>query len=272
MAENTQHSAISDLSVRRLGAPGERPTVLILGGTSEGRELARALADEPGLHVLSSLAGRTASPQMPPGEVRIGGFGGAAGLADYLRAQRIAMVIDATHPFAATMGDNAERACRATGVPLLRLERPAWRAGAGDRWTEVADWDQAAEIVGNTARRALLALGRRELAPFAALDHVWFLVRSVEPPQPMPPFRQAELLLARGPFTLAGERGLLAGYRIDTIVCRNSGGGAADAKLVAARELGVRVVMRRRPARPTDLPMVATVGEAVAWVRSLRAR
>jgi precorrin-6A/cobalt-precorrin-6A reductase len=263
---------MSDREVPRLGTTEEGPTVLILGGTSEGRELARALADKPGLCVVSSLAGRTQSPRMPPGEVRIGGFGGANGLADYLRARRIAIVIDATHPFAATIGDNARRACRAAGVPLLRLERPAWRAGAGDRWTEVADWDEAARIVGATARRVLLALGRRELAPFAALDHVWFLVRSVEPPQPMPPFRQVELVLDRGPFALDGERMLLAGHGIDTIVCRNSGGRSADAKLVAARELGLRVVMRRRPARPADLPTAATVDEAVAWVCSLRAR
>jgi precorrin-6A/cobalt-precorrin-6A reductase len=270
MSETTDHPAASPLTTPLAGAPGEALAVLVLGGTSEGRELARALADEPGLRVLSSLAGRTASPRMPSGEVRIGGFGGAGGLADYLRAQHISMVIDATHPFAATMAENAERGCRAAGVPLLRLERPAWRPTAGDNWTEVEDWDAAAAIIGANGRRVLLALGRRELALFAELDHVWFLVRAVEPPAPMPAFRQSELLLARGPFALDGERHLLARYRIDTIVCRNSGGGAADAKLVAARELDIRVVMRCRPARPAGLPTAATVGEAVAWVRSLR--
>ncbi len=156
-------------------------------------------------------------------------------------------------------------------MALLRLERPAWRPISGDDWIEVDDWPEAAELVGRTARRVLLAVGRRELAAFAAIDHVWYLVRSVEPPNPMPPFRQAEFLLARGPFALNGERSLLALHRIDTIVCRNSGGSAADAKLVAARELGIRVAMKRRPARP-DVPIVASVAEAVSWVRSLTAR
>jgi precorrin-6A/cobalt-precorrin-6A reductase len=244
---------------------------LVLGGTSEGRDLARALADEPGIRVVSSLAGRTANPRLPPGEVRIGGFGGADGLAAYLREQAIGAVVDATHPFAATMGRNAAVACRQAVVPLLRLERPAWRPIPGDDWTEVGDWDEAAEFVGRKARRVLLAVGRRELAAFAALDHVWYLVRSVEPPNPMPPFRQAEFLLARGPFALNRERSLLAQHRIDTIVCRNSGGSAADAKLVAARELGIRVAMKRRPPRP-DVPTVASVAGAVSWVRSLTAR
>jgi precorrin-6A/cobalt-precorrin-6A reductase len=258
-------------TIPRATARGADLTVLVLGGTSEGREIARVLADEPGFRIVSSLAGRTASPLLPPGEVRIGGFGGADGLTAYLRLRRIGAVIDATHPFASTMGANADKGCRQAGVPLLRLERPAWRPVAGDDWIEVDDWDEAADVVGKTFRRVLLALGRRELAPFAALGHVWFLVRSVEPPNPTPGFALAEFLLARGPFPLNGERDLLAGRRIDAIVCRNSGGSAADAKLVAARELGVPVVMKRRPARP-DLPNAASVSEAVAWVRALRAR
>jgi precorrin-6A/cobalt-precorrin-6A reductase len=244
---------------------------LVLGGSSEGHDLARALAGEPDIRVVSSLAGRTANPRLPPGEVRIGGFGGADGLADYIGEHGIDVVIDATHPFAATMGQNAEAGCRQAGVPLLRLERPAWRPIAGDDWIEVGDWDEAAEFVGSNARRVFLALGRRELGPFAALGHVWFLVRSVEAPNPMPPFGQAEIVLARGPFTLDGERNLLAAHRIDTIVCRNSGGSAAHAKLAAARELGIRVVMRRRPPRP-DLPTAASVTEAIAWLRSRSGR
>ncbi|MGH7031435.1 MAG: cobalt-precorrin-6A reductase [Stellaceae bacterium] len=258
-----------DLTTPRAGAD---LIVLILGGTSEGFGLARALTHEPELRVISSLAGRTANPRLPRGELRIGGFGGADGLAAYLSSNRIGLVIDATHPFAATMGANAERGCRQAGVPLLRLERPAWGPIAGDDWTEIDDWDEAAAVVGRISRRVLLAVGRRELSPFAALDHVWFLVRSVDPPSPMPAFRQAELLLARGPFALDGERGLLAGHRIDTIVCRNSGGSAADAKLVAARELGLRVVIRRRPPRPAGVPLAASVSEASLWVRSRRAR
>jgi precorrin-6A/cobalt-precorrin-6A reductase len=242
--------------------------VLILGGTTEGYALAEALAGRPGLGVTSSLAGRTSNPRRPKGDLRIGGFGGAEGLAFHLREAQVGAVIDATHPFARRMGWNAAAACAEAGVPLLRLERPAWVAGEGDRWNEVDDWDEAATLVGQTARRALLALGRQELAPFAGLDAVWFLIRSVDPPDPMPPFAQAELLLARGPFTLEGERELLRSRGVDTIVCKNSGGGATDSKLIAARESGIRVVMRRRPPRP-DTPRAATVAEAVAWVNGL---
>jgi precorrin-6A/cobalt-precorrin-6A reductase len=244
---------------------------LVLGGTTEGYELGRALTDTPGIRVVSSLAGRTAAPRLPIGEVRIGGFGGAAGLAAYLRENGVGAVIDATHPFAATMGQNAASGCAQAGVPLLRLERPAWRPSAGDKWIDVADWDEAARVVGQAAVRVLLAVGRQELDAFAALDHVWFLVRSVDRPNPMPPFRQAEVLLARGPFDLTGERELLVARHIDTIVCKNSGGSGADAKLVAARELGIRVVMRRRPKRP-EVPAVHSTVDAVGWLRSLRAR
>ena len=243
----------------------ERQAVLILGGTTEGYALAGTLAPLAGLRVVSSLAGRTASPRHPPGELRIGGFGGAAGLAAYLPAERIAAVIDATHPFAARMGWNAAEACRDAGVPLLRLERPAWTQVPGDRWEEVDDWDEAARTLAARARRVLLARGRQELAPFAGLDDIWFLIRSVDAPDPLPPFAQAEVKLARGPFTLDDERDLLRTHGIDTLVCKNSGGTATDAKLAAARLLGVRVVMRRRPVRPA-LPTVATVAAAVAWL------
>ena len=202
----------------------DRPAVLILGGTTEGYALAAALAKLAGLRVVSSLAGRTASPRHPPGELRIGGFGGAAGLEAYLRAGRITAVIDATHPFAARMGWNAAEACAVAGVPLLRLERPAWTPAPGDRWDEVDDWDEAARLLANRSRRVLLALGRQELDPFAGLDDVWFLIRSVDAPNPMPPFAQAEVVLARGPFTLADEADLLRTRGIDTLVCKNSGG------------------------------------------------
>jgi precorrin-6A/cobalt-precorrin-6A reductase len=207
-------------------------------------------------------------PRLPAGEVRIGGFGGSAGLGAFLIDRKISTVVDATHPFAATMGWNAAGACRAKGVPLLRLERPAWLPVEGDCWQQVGEWTEAAEIVAREARRVLLAIGRQELDAFAAVETVWFLIRSVEAPDPMPPFRQAELLLARGPFELTGERELLACRRIDTIVCKNSGGTATEAKLTAARELGIRVVMQRRPLRP-ETPTVGTVPEALAWLTAL---
>ncbi|CAH2601116.1 Precorrin-6A reductase [Rhodovastum atsumiense] len=251
-----------------MSVPDPALAVLILGGTTEGYALAAALADRPGMRVVSSLAGRTANPRHPAGELRVGGFGGPDALAEWLRRERIGAVIDATHPFASRMGWNAAAACAAAAIPLLRLERPAWQPGPGDRWQEVPDWAEAASRVGATARHVLLALGRQELAPFAGLDHVRFLIRSVDPPDPMPPFAQAELLLARGPFTEADEVALLQGRGIDTIVCKNSGGTATDAKLAAARRLGVRVIMRQRPPRP-DLHTVATVAAAFEWVEEV---
>jgi precorrin-6A/cobalt-precorrin-6A reductase len=242
-------------------------TILLLAGTTEGTALAQGLADRTDLAVISSLAGRTRTPRLPPGAVRVGGFGGAAGLAAYLAEHGIDIVIDATHPFASRMGWNAMTACRTAGIPLLRLERPAWRPVPGDRWIGVEDWPAAAEAVRGRSRRVLLALGRQELAPFAGLDAVWFLIRSVEPPAPMPPFAQAELMLARGPFDLADERRLLTEHRIDTIVCKNSGGTATEGKLTAARELGIEVVMKQRPPRPVA-PTVGSVGEALDWLES----
>lgn len=243
--------------------------ILILGGTTEAYALADALAGWEDLHVISSLAGRTTDPRLPRGETRIGGFGGPEGLAAYLRAQGIRAAIDATHPFAAAMARNAFEGCRAAGVPLLRLERPAWVAAPGDLWEPVADWDQAvAALRRGGSRRVLLALGRQELASFEGLDGIWFLVRMVTAPDPMPALRSAELLLARGPFDLAGERALLDAHAIDTIVCKNSGGQATEAKLIAARERGIRVVMRERPSRPL-LPTVATPGAAIEWLRAL---
>jgi len=242
--------------------------VLVLGGTGEGHALARALVEAGKFHVVSSLAGRTKSPRLPPGELRLGGFGGAEGLARYLSTSRIDALVDATHPFAATMGRHAAEAARAQGVPLLRLERPPWRAVAGDNWREVEDWEEAVAVLRASARRVFLAIGRQELAAFAPLAQVWFLIRAVERPDPMPPFAQAEVLLARGPFALEDERRLLVSHRIDTVVCKNSGGSAAEAKLTAARELGLGVVMRRRPVRPS-LPTVSSTEEALAWLAAL---
>jgi precorrin-6A/cobalt-precorrin-6A reductase len=250
--------------------PDADPGLLVLGGTTEGYALAATLAGQAGLRVISSLAGRTANPRLPAGACRIGGFGGPEGLVAYLCAAHIAAVVDATHPFASRMGWNAAAACAATGTRLLRLERPAWQPGPGDRWHPVADWDEAADVVGRIARHALLALGRQEIAAFAPLDHVRFLIRTVDPPDPMPAFAQAELLLGRGPFQEDEEYKLLQSRRIDAVVCKNSGGTATDGKLAAARRLGIPVVMRRRPPRP-DTPRAATVAEAIAWVRSLAA-
>lgn len=245
--------------------------VLILGGTGDAASLAESLAQaETGWHVISSLAGRVGNPRLPPGEVRIGGFGGALGLADYLRVQGIAALVDATHPFARRMGWNAAAAAHEAGVPLLRLGRPPWQAGPGDRWTEIDDWDAAVALLRTRPRRVFLALGRQELAPFATLADTSFVIRSVEQPDAGLRFADAQFVLARGPFRLEDERTLLREHRIDCIVCKNSGGEATFAKLLAAREMGIEVIMQRRPPRPV-VPEVADAAGAIAWLRALPA-
>ena len=238
--------------------------ILVLAGTAEAAELARHLAvAAPGAEVVVSFAGLSPSRPELPGRVRVGGFGGPAGLAAYLRAEAIGAVVDATHPFAARMRWHAAEACAAAGVTRVRLERPPWVPTPGDRWEEVANVEAAAGALG-PARRVFLTIGRRELAPFAALTGSWYLVRSITPPSPMP-LASAEVLLARGPFTVDGERELLRSRAIDAVVTKNSGGPAAQAKLAACRELGIRVVVVRRPPSPAG-PHVGTVEAALAWV------
>jgi precorrin-6A/cobalt-precorrin-6A reductase len=236
--------------------------VLILGGTGEARELAEAL-HAAGVPVVSSLAGRVPHPRLPPGEVRTGGFGGVEGLSAWLRDHEPGAVVDATHPFAAGMAANAASACARTDVPLLRLERPGWAERPGDRWHWVADVEEAACAVGRLGRRAFLTLGGQELGAFNRLDDVWFLLRSVAaPPPPLPP--RHEVVLARGPFTVEGEHSLLEAHAIDVIVARDSGGDQTAAKLTAARERGLPVIVVRRPGRP-EVPHVSSVAEATAW-------
>ena len=247
------------------GRGSEPDTLLILGGTSEGFAVAQSASAVAGLRVISSLAGRVAAPRAVPGELRIGGFGGVDGLAAFLKDNAVGAVIDATHPFAVRMGLNAAEACARAGVRLLRLARPAWQPVAGDRWQAVESWDAAVAALRASAKRAFLTVGRQDLAPFAGLDGLWFLIRTIEPPDVA--FPAAEIVLARGPFRLEDELALLRRHRIDTIVCKNSGGSATEAKLIAARQLGLLVVMLRRPKRP-DVPTVASVAAAIAWLNS----
>jgi precorrin-6A/cobalt-precorrin-6A reductase len=238
--------------------------VLLLGGTSEASGLARRLASRRGVTVTTSFAGRTSAPVAPAGLTRVGGFGGAAGLAGHLRDERVDVLIDATHPFAARMRWHAAAAAADAGVPRLRVERPAWAPVAGDRWVTVADLPAAAAAVtGGGFRRVFLSTGRTELAPFVACDGVWFLVRSVEPPDDMP-LAAAEVVLARGPFAVADELALLRGRAVEAVVTKNSGAAATAAKLAAARRLGLPVVMVQRPPSPPG-PTAATVDEALAW-------
>ncbi|MFF9061998.1 cobalt-precorrin-6A reductase [Streptomyces sp. NPDC014882] len=237
--------------------------VLVLGGTTEARELAAALAARPGVRVTSSLAGRVSRPGALAGDVRSGGFGGADGLAAWLAEHGVDAVVDATHPFAAGITANAARAATAAGRPLVVLRRPGWRPGPGDRWHPVGSLAEAAELLPGLGGRVLLTTGRLGLAAFAHLTGPHFVVRSVEPPAPpMPP--DTELVLARGPFTVTDELALLREHRIDVLVTKDSGGAATAAKLTAARRLGLPVVVVRRPPLPdgvTAVPDVAGVLE-----------
>jgi len=239
-------------------------SVLVLGGTAEARELAAALDREPATRVVSTLAGRVARPRLPAGEVRIGGFGGPDGLRTYLRDEQIGTVVDATHPFAERMSASAHSACERAGVPLLRLERPPFAQTAGDDWRRVASLDEAARLIAPTGRRVFLTTGRQGLAAFADVD-AFFLVRCVDPPQPPLP-RDHELLLSRGPFALDDELELIDRHRLDVLVTKDSGGEHTRAKLDAARTRRMPVIVVARPPRPSG-PAVATVGEALAWLR-----
>ena len=239
-------------------------TVLILGGTGEARDLARRLVGRGGLRVVSSLAGRVSDPALPAGEVRIGGFGGTAGLAGWLTANNVTAVIDATHPFAQNMSSNAAAACARTGTPLLSLVRPPWTPGEHDVWHQAGSLEAAAGLLPSLGRRAFLTTGRQGLAAFAPLDQTWFLIRCVDPPAaPLPPAR--EVILARGPYDAEAERALMQAHRIDVLVTKNSGGAMTAGKLDAARELSIPVIMVRRPPLP-DVPRRASAADAESWL------
>jgi precorrin-6A/cobalt-precorrin-6A reductase len=238
--------------------------ILLLGGTAEARKLAAEL--HPDVRVLSSLAGRVPDPALPVGEVRIGGFGGADGIRRWLRDDRVDAVVDATHPFAATITANAAAACRELGVPHVVLARPAWPLGDAI----VVDSDVAAADVVARKRysRVFLTIGRSGSAAFAGVD-AWFLIRAVTAPEGDALPRRHELLLSRGPYRYADERKLLADYGIEALVTKNSGGDMTRSKVDAADELGIPVVMVDRPALPEGVRTVSTVAAAAAWVRAL---
>lgn len=240
--------------------------VLLLGGTAEARALAGLLAGEPGIAVTSSLAGRTPDPRPPAGQVRTGGFGGAEGLARWLREHRADALVDATHPFAATVSRHAAEAAGAAGVPLLAVRRPGWTPGPEDRWSWADSAAQAAALLPALGRRPFLTTGRGDLAAFAALP-LPFLIRTVTPPPPPLPARH-HTVLARGPFTLDGERALLREHRVDVLVTKDSGGPAA--KLTAAREAALPVLLLRRPPPPAGVAAVPTAAAAARWLRGLR--
>ncbi|WP_367714248.1 cobalt-precorrin-6A reductase (plasmid) [Nitratireductor sp. GISD-1A_MAKvit] len=244
-----------------------KQTLLILGGTGEARRLAERLCARSALRVVTSLAGRTSTPEALQGEVRVGGFGGADGLARYLEDQRIDLMVDATHPFAARMARNAAEAARLTGVPLITLMRPAWQPVAGDNWQIASGMAEAAKLLGQEPRRVFLAIGRQEVQMFRAAAQHHYRVRSVEPVEPSHLPANAHCILARGPFSEADEIALLTEHRIDIVVAKNSGGAATYGKIAAARRLGLPVIMIDRP-KPSGTATVANVDEALAAIEA----
>jgi precorrin-6A/cobalt-precorrin-6A reductase len=241
--------------------------VLVLGGTLDASRLAQALA-QAGVDGIFSYAGRTHAPIAQPLPTRVGGFGGVAGLQDFLQAERITHVVDATHPFAAQMSSNAVQACAEAGVPLLALERPAWQAQSGDVWQHVPDMAAAVQALPTEPARVFLAIGRQHLAPFLACAQHWYLLRLVDPVLNSVldlPAQRGHVVLDRGPFTLEGDRALLQAHGITHVVSKNSGGAGAQAKLMAARERGLPVILIDRPFIPAR-STVSTVEGVCAWM------
>ena len=235
--------------------------ILILGGTTEARQLAGKLAARA--DVTLSLAGRTENPVQQGVPVRVGGFGGAEGLAAYLTDNRTDLLVDATHPYAARISANAAQAARLAGVPAIALRRPPWTQAPGDRWTIVGSAAEAAALLGPKPRKIFLTLGRQELAPFEAAPEHSYLIRSVDPVEPPLGLPHATYILARGPFSEVDDRAMLEEHRIDVIVAKNSGGSATYGKIVAARTLGLEVFLIRRPPLP-DMPSGTSVEEVLA--------
>lgn len=241
--------------------------VLVLGGTSEARTLAEMLDGDPRIDVVTSLAGRVRELVLPQGETRVGGFGGADGLAEWIARESVDVLVDATHPFAAQISVSARVAADASRIPLVQLIRPSWLPEQGDSWTPVSSTDEAATLVESVADRAFLTIGRQGVGSFARNERTWFLVRSIDAPGPsIPP--NHELLLARGPFETTGEKDLMVSRGIDVLVSKNSGGAMTEAKLAAARDLGIPVVMIARPPVPPGDHVAGHAADVAAWLRS----
>jgi precorrin-6A/cobalt-precorrin-6A reductase len=238
-------------------------TLLILGGTTEASDLARIVTDR-GIGAIFSYAGRVGKPRVQPLPTRVGGFGGINGLVAWLRDNAISHVIDATHPFAVAMSRNAVAACAEAGVKLAALTRPQWQAGEGDLWREVADIEAGVAALDGPAQRVFLALGRLHLSAFGAQPQHHYLLRLVDRPK-VPPLPRCEVVVARGPFDLAGDIALMQAHETGIVVCKNSGGSGARAKLEAARHLRLPVLMIARPVMP-ERTELASCQEVLDWL------
>jgi precorrin-6A/cobalt-precorrin-6A reductase len=237
---------------------------LILGGTTEASALAQKLADLGETAVLS-YAGRVDEPKAQPVEVRVGGFGGVAGLVDYIRMNNVSHLVDATHPFAAGMSGNAVQAAAITGIPLIALTRAPWAPVPGDDWARVPDIPAAVAALSGPPQRVFLALGRMHLAGFAAQPQHHYILRLVDPPESPPPLPQHSVIVARGPFDLAGDMALMEQHGVQRVVAKNAGGKGASAKLAAARALGLPVLMIDRPVLPHRAE-AQTVAAVIDWL------
>jgi len=241
------------------------PNILILGGTTEASLLAVAVA-RAGLAATLSYAGRVADPRPQPVPTRIGGFGGVDGLLRYLRDHRITHLIDATHPFAAQMSQHAVLAATQTGTPLIALQRPPWQTGRTDRWVSVPDIPAAVAALHGPPQNVFLAIGRQHLAPFAAQPQHHYILRLVDPPDALP-LPRCTAVIARGPFAEADDIDLLKAYEIDTIIAKNAGGSGAEAKLIAARHLGLPVILIDRPALP-ERRVTDSIEGVMTWLHA----
>lgn len=244
--------------------------ILILGGTTEASQLARHLAQhwydpQAGRRAVFSYAGRTARPVAQPLPQRQGGFGGVAGLVDYLRREQVSHVIDATHPFAAQMSRNAVAACAQAGVALCALQRPAWQAAAQDDWTHVPTLEAAVAGLPEDASRVFLAIGKQNLDLFASAPQHHYLLRLVDEPEADLPLPSTTVIVARGPFEATGDEALMSQHSITHIVAKNAGGQGAEAKLHAARALGLPVIMVDRPQVPERM-ILGTVEAVMGWL------
>ena len=240
------------------------PTLLILGGTTEARDLAEQVA-QAGIPALYSYAGRTAEPEGLPIPTRIGGFGGTDGLATYLEETGITHIVDATHPFAKTISRNAVLASDRTGVPLIALTRPEWEAAEGDVWINAPDMHVAVAALDTEPQRIFLAIGRKEIGLFATKPQHFYLLRLVDAPSTPPPFPNHEVVVAKGPFNEADDLALLQQHQIGLVVAKNSGGDGARAKIDAARRLGLPILMIDRPTLP-ERREAHSVRDVLDWV------